>query len=258
MLADDALAGRAALVTGGGSGIGRALALGLAAAGADVAVLGRRGEELAATVAEIEDTHGRRALAVPADVRDRSSVEEAVGRASAGLGTVSLLVNAAAGNFRVAPEDLSPRGWDAVTRIVLDGTWHTTQVVAAAAAAAGAPLSVLSIGTVGAERGGPQTVHSASAKAGVLAMTRSLAVAWGPRGVRLNVVTPGITEDTPGARILLGDDEAVRAVVEDIPLGRAARLRDVVDAGLFLLSDHADHVTGVNLVVDGGRSLGRA
>lgn len=234
------------------------MAEGLAAVGADVALLGRRPDVLEEAANAIAQAHGMRTVAVPADVRDPDAVEAAVAVAVDRLGPVRLLVTAAAGNFRVLPEEMSPRAWAAVTRIVLDGTWHATQAVGRRAIHAGNSASMLAIGTVGAVRGGPETVHSASAKAGVLAMTRSLAGAWGRHDIRLNVVTPGITAGTPGAEILWQDDAARDAVVQEIPLGRAARLQDVVDAGMFLLSDHAGHVTGQNLVVDGGRSLGRA
>lgn len=251
----DGLAGRTALVTGGGSGIGRAVALALADQGASVAVLGRRSDVLGATQQEL-GARGIAALGVSADVRDAEAVDAAVQRVEDELGPISLLVNAAAGNFRVRPEDMSLRAWSAVVDIVLTGTWTTTQAVARRALAGGHGASVVNIGTVGALRGGPETAHSASAKAGVVAMTQSLARAWGPQGIRLNLVTPGITEDTPGSTILWQDQAARDSVITDIPLGRAARLDDIAASCLFLLSEHAAHVTGANLVVDGGRSLG--
>lgn len=250
-------AGRVALVTGGGSGIGLALAQALAGLGAAVAVMGRREDVVDRARASVAGSGGE-AIALAGDVRDREVVETAVQRTERDLGPVDVVVNAAAGNFRVRPEAMSPNAWDAVVGIVLHGTWNVTQAVGRRAIAGGRGASVLNIGTVGALRGGPETAHSASAKAGVLAMTKSLARAWGPHGIRLNVVTPGITEGTPGAEILWRDAAAREAVVEEIPLGRAATLEDVTNAGVFLLSDRAAHVTGVNLVVDGGRSLGRA
>jgi len=249
------LAGRVALVTGGGSGIGLGIARGLAGRGAAVAVLGRR-EQVVQQAAEELGRAGVRALGLPCDVRDREAVDAAVERTHEQLGHVDLLVNAAAGNFRVRPEEMSPRAWDAVVRIVLDGTWNLTQAVCRPAIAAGRPVSVLNIGTVGAVVGGPHTVHSASAKAGVVAMTKSLARAWGPHGIRLNVLTPGLVLDTPGTEILNGAPEAKAARLGETPLGRLADLDDVVEPALFLLGDRARHVTGQNLIVDGGRHLG--
>jgi NAD(P)-dependent dehydrogenase (short-subunit alcohol dehydrogenase family) len=257
VLGPQSFAGNVALVTGGGSGIGLALAQALARLGAAVAVMGRREEVLDRARATIEDRGGT-AITLPADVRDRQAVETAVQRTERHLGPVDVVVNAAAGNFRVRPESMSPNAWDAVVGIVLHGTWNVTQAVGRRAIAEERDAAVLNIGTVGALQGGPATAHSASAKAGVLAMTKSLARAWGPHGIRLNVVTPGITEGTPGAEILWRDAAERDKVVDEIPLGRAATLDDIADAGVFLLSDHAAHITGVNLVVDGGRSLGRA
>lgn len=256
MLPVDSFAGRVALVTGGGSGIGLALAQALALHGASVAVLGRRHEVLDKACRAIE-ARGGNTVAVTGDVRDRAAVDAAVDRTERDLGPVDVLVNAAAGNFRVRPEVMSPNAWDAVVGIVLHGSWNVTQAVGRRAIEAGHSASILNIGTVGALRGGPETAHSASAKAGVLAMTKSLAQAWGPHGIRLNVVTPGITEDTPGAQILWRDIHARDRVIGEIPLGRAAAREDVANAGVFLLSEYARHVTGANLVVDGGRSLGR-
>lgn len=257
MLPEGCFTNRVALVTGGGSGIGLGIAEELARLGATVALVGRRSEVLEQAAGRIGATGGR-AVFASGDVRDRDRVEEIVAAFRSELGTVDLLVNAAAGNFRARPEDLSPNAWKAVTSIVLDGTWNCTQVVGRHAIEEGHPASILSIGTVGALQGGPETVHSASAKAGVVAMTKSLAAAWGSCGVRLNVLTPGITDETPGAAILLADEEARHGAVAQIPLQRAATLAEVTHAAVFLLSDYASYVTGANLLVDGGRALGRA
>ena len=176
----------------------------------------------------------------------------------ANFGPIEVLVNSAAGNFRVAPEDMSVNAWNAVVRIVLDGSWNWTQAVGRQAIANHHGASILNIGTVGALLGGPQTAHSASAKAGVVAMTKSLAGAWGQHGIRLNVLTPGITDETPGAEILLKDPGMRERAIGEVPLGRAAVLSEMTHAASFLLSDYAAYITGANLVVDGGRSLGRA
>jgi NAD(P)-dependent dehydrogenase (short-subunit alcohol dehydrogenase family) len=256
MLPDNTFADRVAVVTGGGSGIGFGIGQEIARLGATVALVGRREDVLREACTRIAETGGK---AVPkvGDVRDRESVEQIAAEVTADHGPVRLLVNSAAGNFRAAPQSLSPNAWNAVVRIVLDGTWNWTQVVGRLAIEHGTGASVLNIGTLGALQGGPETVHSASAKAGVVAMSKSLAAAWGPHGIRVNLVSPGITDDTPGAAILLASEEARRAVIEQIPVGRAADVREIANAAVYLLSDYAGYVTGANLVVDGGRSLGR-
>lgn len=257
MLPENTFEGQVAMVTGGGSGIGFAVATELAVLGASVALVGRRAEILVDAAQRIRSAGGV-AHAWPCDVRDRAGVERLHVEVRDELGPVCLLLNAAAGNFRVAPEDMSPRAWDAVVRIVLDGTWHCSQVVGQAAIADRRRASVLNIGTVGALQGGPHTTHSASAKAGVIAMTKSLASAWGVHGIRVNVLTPGVTDDTPGAAILYGDEEERRASVAAIPLRRMGTLGEIQNAAVYLLSDFAAYVTGANLVVDGGRCLASA
>ncbi|MPZ00884.1 MAG: SDR family oxidoreductase [Actinophytocola sp.] len=255
MLPEDTFAGKVAVVTGGGSGIGYGVAHELAGLGATV--VGRRAEVLREASEQIAQAGGT-VVGRVGDVRDRDRIEEIVAELFSEHGPVDLLVNAAAGNFRVRPEEMSPNAWNAVVRIVLDGTWNWTQVVGQRAIEDGRDASVLSIGTVGALQGGPETAHSASAKAGVVAMTKSLAAAWGRHGIRVNLVTPGITEDTRGAAILLAEEETWERAISQIPLQRSATLTEVTDAALYLLSDYASYITGANLVVDGGRALGKA
>jgi NAD(P)-dependent dehydrogenase (short-subunit alcohol dehydrogenase family) len=165
-------------------------------------------------------------------------------------------VNNAAGNFRVPPEQMSPNAWNAVVRIVLDGTWHCTQAVGRHLIERGAGGSVLNIGSTMAFQGGPDTVHSASAKAGVLAMTKSLAGAWGKHDIRLNVLVPGMTEGTGGVQALHRDEQEYDAALARIPLGRMGTKQQIAHAASYLLSDYAAYVTGTTLVMDGGRSLG--
>lgn len=254
MLAAETFAGRVAVVTGGGSGIGQAIALELAHLGARVAVLGRTRERLDETCAQITERGGT-ATGHGVDVRDRAALEEVFSEVLAAHGKVDHLVNSAAGNFRVAPEQMSPNAWAAVVRIVLDGTWHCTQLLGQHLLERGAPGSVLNIGSTMALDGGPDTVHSASAKAGVLAMTKSLAVAWGPHGIRVNVLIPGVTAGTAGVDILHGSG-GEDGLAGQIPLGRAVGKDEVAHAASYLLSDYASYVTGTTLIIDGGRHLG--
>ncbi|WP_219417657.1 SDR family NAD(P)-dependent oxidoreductase [Pseudonocardia nigra] len=188
--------GRVALVTGGGSGIGRAIALRYAAGGGTVAVLGRRAEPLRET-ARLAEERGAAADVIICDVRDPAAVTAAVDGLVARHGRLDALVNNAAGNFVCPAEDLSPNGWKAVIDIVLNGGFHCTRAAAQHMLAAGRG-SILNVIATYAWHGHPGTVHSAAAKAGVLAMTRSLAVEWGGRGIRVNCIAPGPTE--AGAR----------------------------------------------------------
>lgn len=255
MLSSDTFQGRTALVTGGSSGIGLAVAQSLAKLGANIAIIGRDETKLDSAVKSMV-SYGRLVRGYRADVRDYEAVRTVTEQIGAELGPISLLVNSAAGNFRVDPLNLSPNGWRAVVDIVLNGTWNVTQLVGRVAIESQNPLSVVNIGTSAAEIGSATTVHSASAKSGVLAMTKSLAAAWAGHGIRLNVLTPGLTEDTGGVGALYGSAEELAQHCMEIPLGRFAKKEEIADACAFLLSDHAGYITGTNLVIDGGRQLG--
>ncbi|WP_131738926.1 SDR family oxidoreductase [Actinomadura roseirufa] len=252
----ESLAGRAYLLTGGGTGIGAATALHLARLGASVTVLGRRREPLESVAAEVE-RRGGHALAHPADVRDPAAVEAAVEAAVARFGRIDGLVNNAAGNFVAAAEDLSPNGWRAVVDIVLNGTWNCTSAVARWMIGAGRPGSVVSVVATYAWTGHPGTVHSAAAKAGVVAMTRTLAVEWARHGIRLNCVAPGATETEGAGGALWADPEDRERVLASVPMRRLAAPPEIADLTGFLLSDRAGYVTGAVLTADGGQSLGR-
>lgn len=254
MFSTQIFSGRTALVTGGTSGIGLAIAERLASLGAKTAVIGRDESKLDTTAASLT-AKGFEVRGYRADVRDEAAVHDALEAIEEDFGPIGLLVNNAAGNFRVNPLDLTPNGWNAVVDIVLKGTWNLTQSVGRRAIISSVPLSVVNIGTSAALTGNPDTVHSASAKAGVLAMTKSLAAAWAPHGVRLNVLTPGLTEKTGGAGILYGTEAEMDKHLANIPLGRLARTEEVADACAFLLSDFGAYITGTELLVDGGRRL---
>lgn len=256
MLPQGTFAGRVAIVTGGGAGIGEAITTELARLGATTVILGRTQEKLDAVCAAITAAGGT-ARGYGVDVRDRPAVEAAFAAVVEEFGRIDHLVNNAAGNFRVRPEDLSPNAWDAVVQIVLYGTWNCTQTVGRHMIERSGGGSVLNIGSTMAHQGGPDTVHSASAKAGVLSMTRSLAAAWGPHGIRVNALIPGMTEGTGGVEALHRSAAAYDEAIARIPLGRMVTKQELAHAASYLLSDFAGYVTGAELVVDGGRSLGR-
>ncbi|MFF0451582.1 SDR family oxidoreductase [Streptomyces sp. NPDC004609] len=252
----DEFSGRVALVTGGGSGIGRAIARRWVAGGGHVTVLGRREDALRGTVELIEATGGK-ADAVSCDVRDAAAVDAAVDGVAARHGRLDVLVNNAAGNFVLPGEELSPNGWKAVIDIVLNGTFHGTRAAARHMLPQGSG-AVLNVIASYAWHGHPGTVHSAAAKAGVLAMTRTLAVEWAARGVRLNCIAPGPTE-TEGASAALWPTPAAREhVLGSVPAARFTTPEEVAESAAFLIGDRAAYVTGDVLVVDGGQWLGKS
>jgi peroxisomal 2,4-dienoyl-CoA reductase len=242
------LDGRAALITGGGTGICRGIALMLAAHGCSVAIVSRRLEHLSPTADEIRAA-GAGALALTADVRDPSAVEKAVAETVAQFGRLDVVINGAAGNFVCLAEALSPNGFGTVVDIDLKGTFNVSKAALPHLKLRGGAIVNISatlqyFGTVG-------QVHASAAKAGVDTLTRTLAVEWGRYGIRVNGVAPGPTEDTEGVRRLT--TETARAqLVQDCPLGRMATIDDVSKAVLFLVSDAASFINGVTLVVDGG------
>ncbi len=256
MLPEKTLSGNVSIVSGGGSGIGQAIAEELARLGSTVVLFGRRVDVLK-SAAESIWAKGGQAIYFPGDVRDRDRVDEVVAAAVHEFGAVNHLVNSAAGNFQIPPENLSRNGWASVVQIVLDGSWNFTQSVGKHMINNEQGGSILSIGTTSSLIGGPLTVHSTSAKAGVLAMTKSLAGAWAEYGIRLNVLTPGPTAGTGAQDYLYSGEGEWESQVKNIPLGREAALTEVANGAAYLLSDYAGYVTGANLVMDGGRSLGR-
>jgi peroxisomal 2,4-dienoyl-CoA reductase len=244
----DLLKGRVALITGGGTGICRGIALAFAAHGCDVAITSRKAEHLEPTVAELRAT-GRRALGKAADVRDPVAVNDVVSATVAELGRLDILVNGAAGNFICLAENLSPNGFGTVVDIDLKGTFHASRAALPHLKANGGAILNISatlqyLGTIGQS-------HAAAAKAGIDSLTQTLACEWGPYGIRVNGIAPGPIEGTEGVRRLTNEESRAGAM-KQCPLGRMGAIDDVANASLFLCSDAASFVNGVTLVVDGG------
>ena len=254
MLAKGTLEGKVAIVTGGGSGLGRAMALELARTGASVVVAGRRPEALAETVGLIEATSGS-ALAQPTDVRQPDQVDALVAVAVERFGRLDVLVNNAAGNFVVRAEDLSPNGWRAVVGIVLDGGFLCSRAAGRQMIEQGEGGAILSVLASYAWTGGPGTIHSAAAKAGVHSMTKTLAVEWGKHGIRVNCITPGPTDTDGAGQALWPTQEDRDRIAASVPLGRFATPEEVAWWAAALCSPHASYITGANLVIDGGHWL---
>jgi NAD(P)-dependent dehydrogenase (short-subunit alcohol dehydrogenase family) len=242
-----------ALVTGGSSGIGRDVALLLAKAGVEVHVVGRRMGRLEETA----ELAGDDTTVIPhaADIRNAEAVEEAFVAAEAHGGPVELLVNAAGGAFLAAAEDISPNGFATVMASSVNGPFNVLRRWARPLLDAGTPGSALMVSSALAAREVPGAAHSSAAKAGLEALVRSLAVEWGPRGLRVNALAPGAFE-TEGATDGMWSDPNVRgSALGNIPLGRFGRPEELLGAAAFLVSRAASYVTGATLVVDGGWRL---
>ncbi len=252
--------GSVVLVTGGGSGLGKAMAAEFARLGADLVIVGRSMDRLTAAREELARLGGR-VVAAACDIREPERIAEVFDTAEATLGPPSVLVNSAAANFPSPAEDLSPNAWRAVLDITLTGTWFMTREFGRRHLAAGTPGSVISIGASYAWTGGPGHAHSAAAKAGVRNLVETLAVEWGPYGIQVNGLVPGLMPhpDLPQA-IRTGLDRAADEgeLALRQPALRVGEPRELGWAATFLASPYARFISGHTLVVDGANWQRRA
>ena len=253
MYQKDLLKGRTIFITGGGTGLGRSMALRFAELGANLFLVGRREEPLQETSDTIRAT-GARAAYASADVRDFAAVEKAVAAAEKEFGHVDTLVNNAAGNFIARTERLSPNAFNAVVGIVLQGSFFCTLALGRKWIAAKQPGQVLSIVTTYAavNCGSGFVVPSACAKAGVLAMTRSLAVEWAQHHIRLNAIAPGPFPTEGAWSRLLPSKEIEERSRNHHPMKRFGRHEELANLAVYLVSGQADYVNGECVVIDGG------
>jgi NAD(P)-dependent dehydrogenase (short-subunit alcohol dehydrogenase family) len=255
----DLLAGRAVFITGGGSGLGRAMAFRLAELGAKVFLAGRREGPLQQTSEAIRSSGGTCAYAT-CDVRDSAAVEAAVDRAEQALGPVDTLINNAAGNFLARTETLSPNGFAAVVGIVLHGTFHCSSALGRRWIASKRSGSILNIVATYAAAGcgAAFIVPSACAKAGVLAMTRSLAVEWGRYGIRVNAIAPGPFPTEGAWSRLVTSKDFEENLKRSNPMQRFGRSDELANLAVYLLSPLAEYINGECIVIDGGQWLRHA
>lgn len=254
MLAHDTLRDRVALVTGGGSGIGRAIARRFAQLGAHVVVAGRKLERLEETAQELSGS-GVRILPVRADVRDPEQVRIMTEAAYAAFGQIDILVNNAAAAFLSKAVDISPNGFRAVVETILHGTWLCSTSVAKGMIERGQGGAMLNIVAPSAVLGMAGSAHTAAAKAGVLNLSRSLAVEWAPHRIRVNAIAPGYIATAGAAQSLYGDGALTTELVGKVSIGRFGKADEVAEAVAFLCSDSTAYVTGALLHIDGGLSL---
>ncbi|HVH72521.1 MAG TPA: SDR family oxidoreductase [Candidatus Dormibacteraeota bacterium] len=256
MFQSDLLKGRAIFLTGGGTGLGRSMALRFAELAARLFLVGRREDPLRETCQEILRLGGAAAYAT-CDVRDYSAVEAAADRAEQQFGEINALVNNAAGNFIARTEKLSPNAFNAVVGIVLNGSFHCTQVFGKRWISRKMGGNILNIVTTyaAANCGSGFVVPSACAKAGVLAMTTSLAVEWSKYHIRINAIAPGPFHTEGAWSRLMPSKQSEEHSKDKHPMKRFGRHEELANLAAFLLSDMAEYINGECVVIDGGQWL---
>lgn len=256
VFAPDLLKGRIALVTGGGTGIGRAIADAFASLGASVAIASRNPAHLLPAAEQLRARHGGKVAAIEVDVRDSARVEAMVARAEEELGPLDTLVNNAAGNFFRPSVDMSDNAWAAVRGIDLDGSFYCSR-------AAGRRMverrfgRIINITATLHRRGFPGMAHMTAAKAGVDALTRTLGAEWAPYGVTVNSIAPGPVETEGAMTAFQVDGDARDRANREVPVGRFGLPEEIANVACFLASPAGAFVTGAIWTIDGGEELGK-
>ncbi len=257
MLKEGTFAGRTALITGGGTGLGLSMALKLADLGANLALVSRDPGHIEPACEKVRE-RGAKAIAVRCDVRKFEEVEAAVDETEKTFGGIDILINNAAGNFLCPTEDLTPNGFAAVVGIVLNGSFHATLAAGRRMIASGKGGTMLNILTTYAWTGSGFVVPSAAAKAGVLAMTRSLAVEWAKHKIRVNAIAPGPFPTEGAWKALMPTPEMEEMGKQKIPLKRFGEHEELANLAAYLLSEHSGYITGECVTIDGGAWLAGA
>jgi NAD(P)-dependent dehydrogenase (short-subunit alcohol dehydrogenase family) len=258
MFRDGILKGKRILVTGGGTGLGEVMAETYAQLGATVYICGRRKAVLDETAKALSDKTGSTVKGIACDIRVAEAVEDMIATIWSDGGPLTGLVNNAAGNFISRTKDLSPKGFNAIADIVFRGSFYVTLACGKRWIEGGNKASVISILTTWIWNGGPFTVPSAMSKAGLNIMTKSLAVEWGPNGIRLNAIAPG-PFPTKGAWERLnpeasGDGSNARNITGG--MARNGEMFELANLATFLMADGAEYLTGQTIAIDGGMHLG--
>ncbi len=244
--------GERILITGGGTGLGKVMAEACLMLGAELYICGRRGGVLEETARELKDAHGGKITGIACDIRVPEAIHDMLDQVWAD-GPLTGLVNNAAGNFISRTEDLSPRAFDAIANIVFRGSFFVTLDCGKRWIAEGRKASVISILTTWVWSGGPFTVPSAMSKAGLNVMTQSLAVEWGPKGIRLNAIAPGpFPTEGAWARLSPGQSTESSRSMEGNPLGRVGDMRELANLAVYLLHPLSEYVNGQTIAIDGG------
>lgn len=251
--------GQRVLVTGGGTGLGLSMARKLASLGAEVHLCGRRMQVLEQAVQALQDEYGAQAFAHALDIRSAEHVAQLIDKIWLQHGPLTALLNNAAGNFVSRTEDLSINGFHAISDIVFRGTFYVTQAVGKKWIAQGLPGAVLSIVVTWVDTGAPFVVPSAMSKAGLDAMTKSLAVEWGPKGIRLNAIAPGVIP-TEGASARLrpqieGNEDSANQRQLDNPMRRLGTGEDIGNLAAYMLAPGSTWLNGQTITLDGGDAL---
>lgn len=246
------------IVTGGSSGMGKYMAKKFVQDGANVVITGRTEEKLMAVKEELLHSGTGNILTVAMDVRKPEDVERMVKKTVEHFGTIDNLVNNAAGNFISPAEDLSINGWNAVIDIVLNGTFYCSREVGNYWIKEKKPGVILNMIATYAWNAGAGVIHNSAAKAGVLNMTRTLAVEWGTKyGIRVNAIAPGPIERTGGADKLFESEKAAQRTINSVPLQRLGKPEEIAELAYFILSDKAAYMNGEVVTLDGGQWLNK-
>ncbi|MFZ3579903.1 2,4-dienoyl-CoA reductase [Virgibacillus sp. DJP39] len=246
------------IITGSSSGMGKFMAEKFIKEGANVVITGRNKEKLDLVKSELEQLGKGKVLVVPMDVRKTEDVSRMVEETVKEFGTIDHLVNNAAGNFICKAENLSHNGWNSVIDIVLNGTFYCSSAVGKYWIDNGKKGTILNMVATYAWNAGAGIIHSSAAKAGVLNMTRTLAVEWGTQyGIRVNAIAPGPIERTGGADKLFESEKAAQRTINSVPLKRLGKPEEIAELAYFLLSDKASYINGEVVTMDGGQWLNK-